>query len=168
MAEFIESLLRRLRRSRLALVCLGFLGLLSGAASITLLVVVLRRAVGSSPSPTWYSYAGVVVQTLAVAVPALACVVVATRGWTRGSDLLRGDDADAGFKDSQGTQPLLSRFPDCPRLRRPWRQHRSAPFHRGVACPRVMSGFNGHRAEWMSGLAVRRRVEGGGQRPGLG
>ena len=97
--EFMTSLLRRLRRSRLALVCLGFLGLLSGAASITLLVVVLQRAVGFSPSPTWYSYAGIVAQTLAVAVPSLTCVVVATRGWTRGSDLLRGDDADAGFKD---------------------------------------------------------------------
>jgi peptidoglycan biosynthesis protein MviN/MurJ (putative lipid II flippase) len=89
MAEFMTSLFRQLLRSRLALVCVGFLGLLSGAASITLLVVVLQRAVGSSPSPTWYSYAGVVVQTLAVVTPALACVVIATRGWTQGSDLLR-------------------------------------------------------------------------------
>ena len=88
--EFMTSLLRRLRRSRSALVCLGFLGLLSGAASITLLVVVLQRAVGSSPSPTWYSYADLVAQTLAVAVPALACVVVATRA------------LDAGFRPAQG------------------------------------------------------------------
>jgi len=97
MNRVTTSALRHLRRSRLALVCLGLLGLLSAAAGITLTSWDLQRGTGLLGSTTRYAYAAIVVGTLAVVIPALACVVIAARGWTRGSYLLKGDEQDAGF-----------------------------------------------------------------------
>jgi hypothetical protein len=68
------------RRSRAARACLGLLGLLSASAAMTLMVWVLQKAVGSSPALSGYTYVGVVGETLAVVLPAVACVVVAARG----------------------------------------------------------------------------------------
>lgn len=78
--ELVALSLRHARRSRAARMCLGLFGLLSAAASITIMVWFLQEAVDSSPALSGYSYFGVVGETLAVALPAVACVVIAARG----------------------------------------------------------------------------------------
>ena len=95
--RIVASGLRRLRRQRFAVVCVGLLGLLTAAASLTFLYWVFTLGANSALSP--WGYLSVVLSRLPVGVPALACVVIAPTIWARSSDLLRRDDSGAGFKD---------------------------------------------------------------------
>jgi hypothetical protein len=82
---------RHLRRSRWALISLAVLGLATAAASITHLVWEFAVDGYGSPGTTWYAKSDVVALTVAVVIPALACVVIAPKVWGRGSELLRAD-----------------------------------------------------------------------------
>jgi hypothetical protein len=93
----VSTGLRRLRRQRFAAVCIGLLGLLTAAASLTLLYWVFT--LGANSALNAWGYFALVLSRLPVVVPALACVVIAPSIWARGSDLLRRYDSGVGFKD---------------------------------------------------------------------
>ena len=95
--RIVATGLRRLRRQRFAVVCIGVLGLLTAAASLTFLYWVFT--LGANSAQNAWGYFALVLSRLPVVVPALACVVIAPTIWARGSDLLRRDDTDAGFKE---------------------------------------------------------------------
>jgi hypothetical protein len=94
----LTSGLRHLRRSRLALVCLALLGLLTAAAAVTHLVFELGDGY-VSPSTAWYAKGEFVALAVAAAVPALACVAIAARAWGGGSRPLSRDGPHERFDD---------------------------------------------------------------------
>jgi hypothetical protein len=82
--EVMTSLLRHLNRSRSALACIAVLGLLTATAAVTALVGAFHASPGYIGRPPWYGYLAFVAESLAVIIPALACVVIAPRAWARG------------------------------------------------------------------------------------
>jgi hypothetical protein len=98
--EHLTRLLRSLRRTRLATMVIAILGFLTAVAAMTSLIWVFSSTGVSAGTKTpWYGYLGYVLARLAAAIPALACLVIAPRGWARGSRLLKADEADAPFED---------------------------------------------------------------------
>lgn len=97
--QTMTSLVRHLNRARVALACIAVLGLLTATAAVAELVGAIHTLPGFIERPRWWGYIAFVAGSLAVIIPALACVVIAPRGWVRGSDLLSGNDADAPFED---------------------------------------------------------------------
>jgi hypothetical protein len=98
--EHLTRLLRGLRRTRLATAVIVTVGCVMGVAALTSLILVLiNNQVGAVPNASWYSYLSYTFDRLAAAIPALACVVIAPRGWGRGSQLLKGDEPEEPVED---------------------------------------------------------------------
>jgi Na+/melibiose symporter-like transporter len=97
--QTMTLLLRRLNRSRIALACLAVLGLVTAAAGIATVVWYFHSNMNFAVRTPWYGHVAYVAGGLAVGIPALACVVIASRGWARGSYLLRADEPDEAFED---------------------------------------------------------------------
>jgi hypothetical protein len=98
--EHLTRLLRGLRRTRLATAVIAALGCVMGVAALTSLILVLiNNQVGAVPNTSWYSYLSYALDRLAAAIPAFACVVIAPRGWRRGSQLLKGDEPGEPVED---------------------------------------------------------------------
>lgn len=97
--QAMTLLLRALNRSRTAVACIGSLALLTAVAAVGLLVGSLHSGGTFGGALPWESYLTYVAQCVAALAPALACVVIASRAWARGSYLLRLDDADESSED---------------------------------------------------------------------
>jgi hypothetical protein len=98
----LTRLRRSLRRTRWATVVIAILGLVTAIAAMTSLIWVFSSTGANSGANTpWYGYLGDVLARLAWAIPALTCLLIAPRGWARGSALLSDDDAylDEAFGD---------------------------------------------------------------------
>ncbi len=95
----VISLSKRLRRARLAIVGIAFLGLVTAVAAVANLIWELYFTASSNLSTPWYGYLGEVLARLSAVIPALTCLVIAPRGWGRGSYLLSADEPDAASED---------------------------------------------------------------------
>ena len=95
----MNFLLRRLNRSRLALACIGVLGLVTAVAGISVVVWYFHTNMNFPNGTPWYGQIAYVAGGLAVVIPALACTVIATRAWARGSYVLMADETDAGYEE---------------------------------------------------------------------
>lgn len=87
--------LRQVRRSRITIVFVGLFGLMTGVAALVRLIYLLS-SLHLPQTPQWYSYFGIVVQTLAIVVPAFACVAIGPKVWARGSGSFRVGGVDGG------------------------------------------------------------------------
>jgi hypothetical protein len=98
---------RRLRRTRFATVAIAILGLVTAIAAMTSLISVFSSTSGDVAANTpWYGYLGDVLGSLAAAIPALACLLIAPRGWARGTALLSDEaDLDESFGDEPAATP---------------------------------------------------------------
>jgi hypothetical protein len=97
--DHLTRLMRSLRRARLATVVIAILGFLTAVATMTSLIWVFSSTGVNAGITPWYGYLGIVLARLAAAIPVLACLVIAPRGWARGSRLLKANEADASFED---------------------------------------------------------------------
>ncbi len=97
----MARLWRSLRRTRWATVAISILGLVTAVAAVTTLISVFSSTgVNVVANTAWYGYLGDVLGRLAAAIPALTCLLIAPRGWARGSALLSdGVDLDEPFGD---------------------------------------------------------------------
>ena len=103
----MARLWRGLRRTRWATVAIAILGLVTAIAAMTTLISVFSStSVNVAANTPWYGYLGDVLGSLAAAIPALTCLLIAPRGWARGSALL-SDDAD--LDESFGDEPAATR-----------------------------------------------------------
>jgi hypothetical protein len=91
----MSLLLRRLNRSHLAVGCIRVLALVTAAAAIVALISNLQQG----GYRVWYGYLSEIALYVAAVIPAIACVILAQRAWTRGSHLLRADDTDQAVGD---------------------------------------------------------------------
>jgi hypothetical protein len=104
----LTRLRRSLRWTRSATVLIAILGLVTAVAAMTNLIWVFSSSgVNSAANTPWYGYLGDVLARLAWAIPALTCVLIAPRGWARGSALLCDDDAD--LDETFGDEPAATR-----------------------------------------------------------
>ena len=101
----MARLWRSLRRTRWVTVAIAILGLVTAIAAMTSLISVFSStSVNVVANTPWYGYLGDVLGRLASAIPALTCLLIAPRGWARGSALLSDDvDLDESFGDEPAT-----------------------------------------------------------------
>jgi len=87
--EYPRRLSRNLRRTRSATVLIAILGLLTAAAALTSLGVLIYAAVSTRGSLAWHDYLAFVLSEVAPAIAGLACLLIASRAWAEESELLR-------------------------------------------------------------------------------
>ncbi len=97
--QAVTSLLGRVSRSRLALVCLAVLGFVTSVAAVANVVWDFQANLNFGSRAPWYGQIAYVAEGLATIIPALVCLVIAKRAWARTSYLLLADETDAGYED---------------------------------------------------------------------
>ena len=84
-AQGTTSAHQRLRRSRLLVAGIGTLALITAVASLTGLITSLQSGDSFFAHSLWYDYAYALTEYLAVLVPAVGALIIATRSWARSS-----------------------------------------------------------------------------------
>jgi hypothetical protein len=97
--QAVTSLLGRVSRSRLALVCLAVLGFVTSVAAVANVVWDFQANLNFGSRAPWYGKVAYVAEGLAIVIPALVCLMIAKRAWTRTSYLLLADETDAVYED---------------------------------------------------------------------
>lgn len=94
-------LLRRMNRSRGAVLSIGILAIATALAAVATLVGVLHSAQSYFGRSNWYVYVFFAAQVLAIVVPSLGTAVLSARAWGRSSYVLGIDETHSPVVDEQ-------------------------------------------------------------------